>query len=120
MNDSPDWHARNARHLGAGLAWLRLRLSCLVAPDERFDQAALEQAKRALASAESVEPRPALVILRERFGLSRFEQDLLLLCAAPELDSNIRTLLGRAHGNPTSPYPTFALGLSLFNDPVWD
>jgi ATPase family associated with various cellular activities (AAA) len=120
MNDSADWHAQNARHLGAGLAWLRLRLSCLLAPDERFDQAALEEAKRALASAESVEPPPALVILRERFGLSRFEQDLLLLCAAPDLDSNIRTLLGRARGNPASPYPTFALGLSLFNDPAWD
>src|SRR6476619_6552450 len=120
MNDPADWHVQNARHLGTGFAWLRLRLTRLIEPDANINHAALESAASAFQRAESVEPPPALVILRERFELSRFEQDLLLLCLGPELDSNVRGLLARASGKAASPYPTFALALSLFDDPAWD
>jgi ATPase family associated with various cellular activities (AAA) len=63
---------------------------------------------------------PALVALCERLGLTRFEQDVLVLCAAMELDTSIAGLCARAQGDPSRPYPTFALALSLFEQPSWD
>lgn len=37
-----------------------------------------------------------------------------------ELDPRIPTLCARAQADPTRPYPTFALALSLFDEPAWD
>jgi hypothetical protein len=59
-------------------------------------------------------------MLAQRFGLSRFERDVLLLCVAMELDTRIGSLCARAQDDPSRPYPTFALALTLFDDPVWD
>ncbi|MFI0757001.1 ATP-binding protein [Streptomyces anulatus] len=63
---------------------------------------------------------PALVSLGDLLGLSPFERDTLLLCAAPEFDPGIADLYARAQGSPLAPHPTFALALSLFLDPAWD
>jgi hypothetical protein len=80
----------------------------------------LAQAAAAMSAAEAIEPPPALVILSQRFGLSRFEQEVLLLCAALELDTRIATLCARAQDEINRQYPTFALALTLFDDPAWD
>jgi hypothetical protein len=80
----------------------------------------IAQATEAMAVAEAVEPPPALVILSRRFGLSRFEQEILLLCAAMELDTRFGALCARAQGDPLRGYPTFALALALFDEPVWE
>jgi hypothetical protein len=63
---------------------------------------------------------PALTILARRLGLAPFERDILLLCAAMELDTTIATLCARAQDDPARPYPTFALALNLFDAPAWD
>jgi hypothetical protein len=63
---------------------------------------------------------PALTILSQRFGLSAFEQDILLLCAAIELDTGIGGLCAQAQDDAAKAYPTFALALSIFDDPSWD
>lgn len=83
-------------------------------------EAETTQAAADLAAAAAVEPPPALVILSRRFGLSRFEQEILLLCAAMELDTRLATLCARAQGDPLRGYPTFALALALFEEPVWE
>ncbi|MDD1759650.1 MAG: hypothetical protein LUQ44_03500, partial [Methanothrix sp.] len=72
-----------------------------------------------MEEAEKRDPPPALVILSQRFGLSRFERDLLLLCAAPELDSSIPELLAWTQGDSERNYPTFALAFAVFDDPAW-
>jgi len=77
------------------------------------------QAAKAMESAAMMEPPPALLILAERFGLSRFERDVLLLCAAMELDTSTASLCSLAQGNNRS-YPTFGLALALFEEPVWE
>ena len=51
----------------------------------------------------------ALDMLGERLRLSSFEQSLLLLCAAPELDTRIASLCAKAQDDPQKPFPTFAL-----------
>jgi hypothetical protein len=71
-------------------------------------------------AAAAVSPPPALVLLAQRFGLSRFERDLLLLCAATELDTRVGPLCDLAQGSWGRSHPTFALALALFDEPAWD
>ncbi len=87
---------------------------------EAVTEAQIADAAKAMAAAEEIDPPPALALLAQRFGLSRFERDVLLLCAALELDTRIAPLCARAQDDPARPYPTFALALSLFDDPAWD
>ncbi len=57
----------------------------------------------------------------QRTGLSRFEQDVLLLCAATELDPSIRgAVRGRARSTRRMAYPTFALALTVLPGPAWE
>lgn len=84
------------------------------------DEHALRAAAEARAAAADATPPPALVGLGEVLGLSEFEQDTLLLCAARELDPAIGELCAKAQGDPRLTYPTFALALALFDDPAWD
>jgi hypothetical protein len=78
--------------------------------------------KTSLAAAspptETGEP-PALLRLRETFGLSPFECDVLMLCAAMELDGETAELFARLHGDPARPFPTFALLLALLPGGHW-
>ena len=70
------------------------------------------QAERSSTAAQ-MQPAPALVLLGQQLGLSSFEQDILLLCAAPELDMRVASLCAQAHSDANRAYPTFALALSL-------
>jgi ATPase family protein associated with various cellular activities (AAA)/winged helix domain-containing protein len=74
----------------------------------------------ALETLEKAESPPALVLLARRFDLTAFERRVLLLAAAPELDTRIAALCARAQGDPGRPFPTFALALALFDEPSWD
>jgi hypothetical protein len=84
--------------------------------DDQIEQA---QAERD-AIAAGMQPTPALLTLARQMGLSGFEQDVTLLCAAMELDTRAWSLCARAQGDPGKPYPTFALALALFDQPGWD
>ncbi|MFB9925204.1 ATP-binding protein [Amycolatopsis halotolerans] len=104
------WEAANGRFLAASLEWLR---EVLRHPGEEVPTAAVEEA-------EAINPPPALTVLAARLGLSRFERDTLLLCAAVELDPSIAGLCAEAHGNPHMAYPTFGLALRVLPDPAWE
>jgi len=69
---------------------------------------------------DAVAFRPALDLIVERLGLSPFELDVLLLCAAMEFDTRIPALCARAQRDSSKPYPTFALALALSESPAWD
>lgn len=138
------WHKSNEDYLAAALAWLCLRLARQAAspvgalpsssagglfgrkppvppaPSDHMTDAELAQAADAMAAAEAADPPPSLVILSQRLGLSRFEQEVLLLCTAMELNTRVAALCARAQGDTTRPYPTFALALTLFDEPAWD
>ena len=64
---------------------------------------------------ERAVPPSALEMVSQQLGLSRFEQQVLLLCVAMEIDTRIAALCARAHDDPQKPYPTFALALALFD-----
>lgn len=65
-------------------------------------------------------PRPALAALSQWFGLSAFERNVLLLCAAMELDPRFPALIAGAQEAPVVAAPTFGLALDLFDAPSWD
>jgi hypothetical protein len=118
MNDLEQWQESNARQMSAALAELRLRL-------ERY----IEHQSNASAGSDTaaIEPQPpgdqlpsAITILKDRLGLSDFERNILLLCAAMELDTRIASLCARAQDDPGKHYPTFALALALFEEASWD
>jgi len=128
VSRSFDWSSANSRYLGAALSWLRLLLQRAALEDVPLaptiggvsttaSDAEIEVARLEMATAATMDPPPALVELAERLGLSMFEQNVLLLCAAPELDTGVPALCAAAHGTGA---PTFALALTLFDDPAWD
>ena len=129
------WLAANGEFLAASLAWLRelLRQHAQAEPQAPAGKgtagtaaAAGAQARLGALAAAAEQaaarcvPPPALVTLAERTGLSRFEHDVLLLCAATELDPSIRGLCAAVHGNEVMGYPTFALALTVLPDPAWE
>ncbi|NEO82942.1 MAG: ATP-binding protein [Spirulina sp. SIO3F2] len=87
------------------VAWIRDRLTC------HLD---------ALPITTEAPDCPPLTQLRRRFGLSDFEANVILLCAAMELDPHCLTLCGQIAGNPEQAYPTLALALQLFPNAAWD
>src|SRR5208283_781350 len=143
MMDPGAWEQANSLYLSAALKWLR---ACLL---ERFNSATrdaeavltneappidgrarasvphsserLAGARREMEEAEcNADPAPALVLLGRRFGLSEFEQNLLLLCVAAEFDDSFSPLFARCQSDPGRVYPTFALALSIFEHSGWD
>jgi hypothetical protein len=80
----------------------------------------VDEAAASMAKAAEGEPPPALKILSRRLGLGPFEEQVLLLCAGMELDTRIGALCAQAQGDGSRPYPTFALALALFDNPVWE
>ena len=90
-------------------------------PAVTSDQVAVaRQAWAATEAPAAGEPGPALVELSARLGLSPFEQQTLLLCAALELDPAAPGLCALAQRDEGKPWPTFALALELFDDPSWE
>lgn len=141
MNDHQQWLQDNNAYLRDALTWLHLRLErqcAALKPCERktgwfkrmiakpspqtgpadYDKAIAESAAK-LTAAETAEPPPALLILARQLGLTRFERELLLLCAAIELDGKTAALCATAQQNAYKPYPTFALALQLFDQAEW-
>ncbi|HEY2475797.1 MAG TPA: ATP-binding protein [Candidatus Cybelea sp.] len=115
-----EWERGNATFLTEAIAWLRERLERYVATmhDERTSRKKSPSVH--LPVNIKMNPSPALVILGQRFGMTPFELDVLLLCAGFELDTRIGGLCARAHDDPHRAYPTLALALTLFDDSAWD
>jgi hypothetical protein len=64
--------------------------------------------------------RPAAIDeLTRIFGLSRFERDLLLLCAGVEMESALAERCGELVGRPQRCFVTFALAMAVLPDPHW-
>ena len=61
----------------------------------------------------------ALETLTTAFGLSNFEQSVLILCAGMELDSSFSSLCVAAHGESGWAYPTYSLALAALPDAHW-
>jgi SpoVK/Ycf46/Vps4 family AAA+-type ATPase len=90
----------------------------LMSPDASA-QAAAEAEMEAHGAAPAETP-PALIMLGHRLALSQFERGILFLCVAAELDTGIGAAFAEAQGDRNRTYPTFALAMTLFEDPAWE
>ena len=118
QTDEPSLFERILRHKPA---LKTTKAAALLPPaSEATSDEQIAQAAAAMNAAAQMQPPPALHILADRFGLSRFEREILLLCAAMELDTGTASLCNMALSGLNRPYPTFALALSLFEEPVWE
>ncbi len=97
---------REDAFLPAAVAWVRAALA--------GDPSAEAQARMA-----DVREWSAFAGIAEAFNLSAFEQQVLLLCMAFELDTSIGALCAKA-SDAGRPFPTFALAMKLFEDAHWD
>jgi hypothetical protein len=146
MTGYDEWLAANDRYLAESVAWLRGQLNDIAAAQATAEPAATERSHRsrlsrgrgrvadppgitaprrdelprAPADTEVLDDLPPLLLLERRLGLSAFERSLLLLCVAMELDTRIPALCARAQHDLHKPYPTYALALTLFEQPSWD
>jgi ATP-dependent 26S proteasome regulatory subunit len=135
MTGDQSWHEANGAFLAAALRWLRACLErCADAQstagragrgsgpvsDETVSDREVRLAAEAMELAAGCDPPPALFALARGLGLSRFERDVLLLCAAMELDTRTPALCAAASGDPHKPYPTFALAMMAFDQPAWE
>jgi hypothetical protein len=148
MSEQANWVDSNEQYLRGAMRWLRLRLEQLAcaaeeptapqikeekrsgwfrcrrqvahcAQDDMPDSSkAVALARQELLVFEEKNPPPALILLTQTLELSSFDQNIVLLCAAVELDSRIAGLCAQAQGGTS--YPTFALALALFEKPDWN
>ena len=70
------------------------------------------------AIAKSMDKPPTLTIISQAFGLSQFEEFVLILCAAYELDGKFAYLVDSFSYTGNSK-PCFGLALALFKDSHW-
>lgn len=134
-SESSDFAANNRAYLQAGLDWLReelLRLSREEDPRANpladdghaarrgAATAGIQEAHRRFEDASRLLPEPALVRLARRFGLSEFEQKVILLLVAMELDESMPAMIAAAQSDRSRHFPTFALALAMFCEGSWD
>jgi ATPase family associated with various cellular activities (AAA) len=126
-----DWRARNHRVITFGLAWLCAALSDYVAelrrgsPEvvngeegDRLRSATvpeLRTAYEAERAALRASGQPAAIDrISQLFGLTPFDEDCLLLAAAPRLDAAFAGLFAHADNRPHPAAATLHLAIALF------
>ncbi len=113
--EADSWLEFNQRYLGMHLQRLRRLLEARLADDQT---ASLEPESG--WAADGIEAPPAMEVLCRLFALSDFERDILLLCAAVELEAGFTELCQAVQGQATMRgAPTLGLALALFGNAHW-
>jgi ATPase family associated with various cellular activities (AAA) len=108
LGTQPAWAEQNRAHLVREFALLRRRLG---------DESA--EALREDWPSVAMDSPPAIDVLAETFGLSRFECELLLLLAGLEMESELSELCAQLAPQPRRGLVTFGLGMSVLSEPHW-
>lgn len=148
MSDLANWMEMNDQYLAATVRWIRMRLENLAQPPAKpaakkktgwfqwlqhnpseaeagrktllHDNEAIELARQDRLKLEANDPPPALILLAKALSLTKFDCELLALCAAMALDTRIAGLCAQAQADANKLYPTFALAFALFDNPDWN
>ncbi len=111
-----NWQQANRDYLMAALARVKGRMQ-QANGRQSVDLAALDAA---VSAAEARLPSPAaLQQICRTFALSDFERDLLLLCAAVDLDGDFVDLFAALQGSAERAVPTFGLALAVLDGAHW-
>ncbi|MGH2674144.1 MAG: ATP-binding protein [Actinomycetota bacterium] len=111
-----DWTTANQRYLAARVQAVRRAL-------ERHAGLVVEEGpdvEEEAAWARAELPAPAAMDrLAAAFGLTAFEQDVMVLCAGVELDAGLGPVVAAAQGDARHGRPTFGLALAALPDAHW-
>lgn len=120
------WTEANQQSLTAEIQRIRtLLLQAVAAKDGELQQPASEETAqgqeeiRAADTENRPSPPAALDQLCRIFNLSDFERDILVLCAAIELDSSFSSLCAGVQENSQHTWPTFSLALAVLPNAHW-
>src|SRR5262245_23005803 len=94
-----DWADANRRYLASSVVHVRQLLDAYVARARGEQSHPVDRTELADLAARMSRP-PALERLCRVFNLSAFERDVLLMCAASELDASFAAACAAAHGDP--------------------
>jgi hypothetical protein len=108
----PSWAAENHKYLIAYVTYILARL------ERQVNAGGALPAKPDLAGFDRQSP-PAIVQLAKLFGLSTFEQEILLLGVAAELERSIAPLCATLNGNPQQAFPTFRVAMAVLEEANW-
>ena len=112
------WLTANQHYLTTALALVRAAIAQSIGMTEGVeDTKSLSQSFQAARAA--MPALSALDRITHLFGLSSFEQDILLMCTGMELDARFVRLYATAQGDPQRAYPTFSLALTTLANPHW-
>ncbi len=110
------WVNANQQYLSLQLNKVFKRLEGF-ATDNSQQIADQEHINRELeALVNSISSPPALEVLVQRFELSDFEKNILLLCAGVELDARFPDILSKLNGTAL---PSYAVALAIFDHCHW-
>ena len=116
------WHEANQDYLAASFSALRSRLEDLLCnrKDVKADSPASKKGTEPVTRPAiwNFSQPPALEQLCSSFDLSKFERDLLLLCAGAEMDVHLSELL-TSFDSSRRPLPTFSLALTALHGAHW-
>ena len=108
--------------------WLEANRALMIAAIEQVRGCLDAHARQERVPADQLEPLlaavaergapSALASLCTAFSLSRFERDVLLLCAAYEMDGSLASACAAA-SDARRPYPTFALAMAALPRAHW-
>jgi hypothetical protein len=110
------WPELNQAYLVAEFAWLAQRLG---SPGEIEPEKFAELDEAIVEARSGMQPPPAIDLLCELFALTRFERQVLLLCAGVEMDSRLSERCAEAQGRPGRANVTFGLAIACLADPHW-
>ena len=122
-----DWQTENQRYLATALEEVQRLLSHYVAQQqgETVSEETVAVPEVDVDTTNATEPEffltspSALDYVSDAFGLTVFEQQVLLLCAGVELSATIARLCATVQGNDQFTYPTFSLALAVFPEAQW-
>ena len=115
-------HASAKQASRTGAAWAEQNQARLVREFVLLRRRLSDQSAEALLAdwpSDAMDFPPALDVLAETFGLSRFERELLLLLAGVEMESELAELCAQLAAQPRRGLVTFGLGMSVLAEPHW-
>ncbi|MEO1390730.1 MAG: AAA family ATPase [Cyanobacteria bacterium J06634_6] len=118
LSQFPSWKTLNQQYLQHSVQQFKEQLIQQITSKDSTGEIAPQSVAKLSWPRE--QPAPAWETLTQLFNLSEFEQGILLMCVAVELDPSFEQHYAQLQSAPPRPYPTLSLALKCFTSPNWN
>jgi AAA+ superfamily predicted ATPase len=115
-----DWFSENREYLIASIQYAKSLLASLASGKDDNGQPKYAEDFGKIPTWPHGDPVPALETLSQTFHLSKFEKNILVLCAGAEIDGEVSGLCSKLYNNSNSKFPTFDIALRTFPGADWE